>query len=68
MWVHLVVSIWPLIEVRTSLFLTLVDSRRLALTLTSLGAMGMTVVTGSHGRSRRMFPQSVHVDLDHSVL
>jgi hypothetical protein len=45
-----------LIEVGTSLLLTMVDSCRLALTLTSLGAMGMTVVTGSYGRSRRMSP------------
>jgi hypothetical protein len=59
MWVRLVVSIWPLIEVGTSLLLTLVDSRRLALTLTSPRAMGTTTTTRSYGRSRRVSPQPV---------
>jgi hypothetical protein len=56
MWVCLVVSIWPLIEVRTSLLLTLVDSRCLALTLTSPGAMGTMTTTRSYGRSRHVSP------------
>jgi hypothetical protein len=68
MWVCLVVSVWPLIEVGTSLFLTPVDSRLLVLTLTSLGAMGMTAVTGSYERSRCVSPQLVLIDLDHGSL
>jgi hypothetical protein len=68
MWVHLIVSVWPLTEVRTSLLLTLVDSRHLALTLTSPGAIGTTTVIGSHGRSRCMSPQPVLIDLDRGGL
>jgi hypothetical protein len=56
MWVHLVVFVWSLIEVGTSLLLTLVDSRCLALTLTSSGAMGTTAATRSYGRSRCVSP------------
>jgi hypothetical protein len=56
MWVRLVVSIYPLIEVGTSLLLTLVDSRRLSLTLTLLGAMGTMATIGSYRRSRCMSP------------
>jgi hypothetical protein len=56
MWVCLIVSICPLIEVGASPLLTLVDSRRLALTLTLPGAMGMTTATGSYGRSRCVSP------------
>jgi hypothetical protein len=67
-WVRLVVSVWPLIEVGTSLLLTLVDSRHLALTLTSPGAIGSTTMTRSHGRSMRMSPQSVLVDLNRGGL
>jgi hypothetical protein len=61
---RLIVSIWPLIEVGTSPLLTLVDSRRLALSLTLPRAMGTTAVTRSDEGSRCMSPQLVPVDLD----
>jgi hypothetical protein len=53
-----------LTEVGTSLLLTLVDTLRLVLTLTSPGAMGATATTRRHKRSRRVSPQPVLVDLD----
>jgi hypothetical protein len=62
MWVHLIVFVWPLIEIGTPLLLTLVDPRHQALTLTSPGAMGMTAVTGSYGKGQCVSPYLVLID------